>query len=91
MDRRAIKRLLIIVVASLIAIALLKMGLLKTYTTLNKVAAEKKQVAASRPVSPQQAPTPPSASEIAEIPAASTAIETTTADTPASASVGEAR
>lgn len=90
MDERAIKRLLIILVASLIAIALLKMGLTRTYTTLSKAAVEKKQ-AAARPPAPVQAPAPSSAAEITEPPAASSVEEANTADLPASSGVSEAR
>lgn len=67
MDERTIKRLLIMVAASIIAIMLLKMGLTKTYITLNKAAA-KKLAAAAKPSETQ--PTSPAASETVETPAA---------------------
>lgn len=91
MDERAIKRLLIILVASIIAIVLLKLGLTKTYTTLNRAAAEKKQAAAATSSAMQPAPVPPATAEIIETPATSSPGETTTADLPASSSVSETR
>lgn len=90
MDERAIKRLLIIFVASIIAIMLLKMVLTRTYATLSKVAVEKKQ-AAAKPPSPVQEPTPSAALEIIEPPAASSVEEVNTAELPASSGVSEAR
>lgn len=91
MEERALKRLLIILAASIIAIVLIKIGLTKTYTALNKAAAEKKQAAAARPSTPQQAPAPPASSELPETPTASTASVAATMDSPASSSVSEAR
>lgn len=80
MDQRT-KRLLKVLVFSLIVIALAKMGLTRTYDALSK-AAEKKQAASARAPSPQPAP---AAAEIIDTPAASAVGETATADTAASA------
>lgn len=90
MDERTIKRLLIILVVSIIAVVLLKMGLIRTYATLSKAAVEKKQ-AAAKPSAPVQAPTFPAAAEIIEPPAASSVDQANTADLPASSGVSEAR
>lgn len=81
MDERT-KRLLKVLVFSLIVIALAKMGLTRTYDALSKAAAEKKQAASARAPSPQPAP---AAAEIIDTPAASAVGETATADTAASA------
>lgn len=92
MDERTIKRLLIIVVASIIAIVLLKMGLTKTYTTLNKVVAEKKQTVPAKPSVPMQEPTPPAADAvIIETPATSSVTEVTAVDSTAASSVSDAQ
>lgn len=87
MDERT-KRLLKVLVFSLIVIALAKMGLTRTYDALSKAAAEKKQAASVRPSSPQ--PAPPAA-EIIDAPAASAVGETTTAGLPATSGVDEKR
>lgn len=81
MDQRT-KRLLKVLVFSLIVIALAKMGLTRTYDALSKAAAEKKQAASVRAPAPQPAP---AAAEIIDTPAASAVGETATADTAASA------
>lgn len=67
MDERTQKRLLIIVAVSIALIFLIRWGLTRTYTTLNEVAAAKKQ--AEKPAVTQQVPTPPSESETTETPA----------------------
>jgi|ERR1022692_1289726 hypothetical protein len=90
MDERFIKRLLVILAVSIIAIVLIKVALTKTYTNLNNAAAIKKQAASAQPSDPQQTPTPP-ATAITDIPATSSAGETTTAELPASSSVSEVR
>ncbi len=69
MDERAIKRLLLILVASIIVIVTAKVMLTKTFTHLNKAAAEKKQVATR-----QQTQT--IATTLVETPVTSTAIDT---------------
>ena len=91
MDERAIKRLLKIMVVSIIAIVLLKAWLTKTYTTLNQAAAEKKPAAAINPSAPQQEPTPPVAAEAIESPATSSDGETAAVDLSASSGVSEAQ
>lgn len=86
MDERAIKRLLVIVAISIIAIVLFKTMMTKTIVNLNKAAAEKKQVAA------QQAATPASdAAMIIETPAASTVGEVTTLEPSPASGVSEVR
>lgn len=93
MDERTIKRLLIIFVASIIAVFLIKVGLTKTYTALNKVAAEKKRAAAAKRSAPLQTPTPPhaTAAEIIEAPAEPGVNEANTLESPAASSMNEAR
>jgi flagellar basal body-associated protein FliL len=85
MDERTLKRLLKILAVSLIAIFLLKMGITRTYTHLNKVAAEKKQAAAVKSPSPQPEPAPVEGVETPASPAAGEAA----ADVSASPSVVE--
>jgi len=58
MDERAIKRLVIVLVASIIAIFVLKTMLLKTADRVGKAAAEKKQAALPRPAPGDQTPAP---------------------------------
>lgn len=89
MDERTIKRLLIILAASILAVVLIKVALIKTYTTLNKAAVEKKQTAAVNSSSPQQATISPAALEKIEMPATSGVVEATTVDSSASSSLGE--
>jgi hypothetical protein len=90
MDERAIKRLLIIFAASLIAIFVFKTMLSKTIVNLNKAAAEKKQ--ATKPSAAREVVTPPSDSAaIIETPAASTADEVPTQGLSAASGVGEAQ
>ncbi len=55
MDERALKRLLIIVVASIIAIFLFKAMMSNTIVNLNRAAAEKKQAAVNKPAGKQEA------------------------------------
>jgi hypothetical protein len=64
MDERALKRLLLILVASIIVIMLAKFMLSKTLTNLNKAAVEKKQTAARQQTPPQADRVP--ASELSE-------------------------
>lgn len=68
MDERTLKRLAVIVAASIAMILLAKWGLTKTYTTLNEAAAAKKQV--SKPAVTQQAPALPEEAGAPEAPAA---------------------
>lgn len=91
MDERTLKRLLIIVAASIILIWAFKSMMLKTAVSLNKVAAEKKQAAAATPA-PQQDSTPISdVPNAIETPAASAPGEVTKLELPAASSVGEGR
>lgn len=89
MDERTIKRLLIILAASILAIVLIKFALIKTYTTLNKAVAEKRPTASVSSAATQQAATPPAALEEIETPAASGIGEATTPASPVSSSAGE--
>ena len=91
MDERTLKRLLIIVAASIMIIWAFKSMMLKTAVSLNKVAAEKKQAAAATPV-PQQDATPEAdATNVVETPAASARGEVATLELPAASGVGEGR
>ena len=90
MDERAIKRLLKILVASIIAIWLIKVMLTKTYTNLNNAAAAKKQVEPARLSAPQPPPAAPAAA-IIDTPATSSVGEATMVELPASSSVSETR
>jgi len=53
MDERTIKRLLVIVGVSLIAIFIFKSMMSKTIVNMNKAVAEKKQAAPATPVAPE--------------------------------------
>ena len=75
MDERAIKRLLVILAVSIIALFLFKAMMIKSIGNLGKAAAEKKHAAAVPPVAQPEAP-----------PACDTAI---VVKTPAVSSVGE--
>jgi hypothetical protein len=55
MDERAIKRLLVILAVSIIAIFLFKAMMIKSIGNLGKAAAEKKHAAAMPPVAQQEA------------------------------------
>ncbi len=74
MDERAIKRLLIIVAASLILIFVFKMMLSKTIVNLNRAAAEKK-LAAKSPAPQEDAVPAADAEVIPETPATSSTSE----------------
>ncbi|MBI5625753.1 MAG: hypothetical protein HY935_00890 [Nitrosomonadales bacterium] len=89
MDERTIKRLLIILAASILAVVLIKVALIKTYTTLNKAAAEKKQPAPVNSTATQQETTSPAVLEKIGTPVASGVGDTTEVVSPASSSVGE--
>lgn len=89
MEERTIKRLLILVAACIIAIMFFKMVLTRSYTALNKAAAEKKQAATVRPAEPQPAPTPISAVEVIDTPAAASVSEAAAANLPAASGVSE--
>jgi hypothetical protein len=90
MDERAIKRLLIMLVASIIAIWLIKVMLTKSYTNLNNAAAAKKQAESAKLSTPQQPPAA-SATEIIDTPAASSVGEVTAVEISASSSLSETR
>jgi hypothetical protein len=91
MDERTLKRLLIIVAASILIIWAFKTMMLKTAVSLNKVATEKKQTAATTPA-PQQdvAPVVDAANGI-ETPAASAPGEVATLEMTAASAVGDGR
>jgi len=67
------------------------MGLTKTYSTLNKAAAEKKRAAVTKPAEPQHVPAPSVTAETIEPPSAPPVTETTSIDAPASSSTSETR
>lgn len=91
MDERTLKRLLIIVAASIMIIWAFKSMMLKTAVTLNKAAAEKKQAAATAPA-PQPDATPEAdVANVIETPAASAPGEVATLELPAESGVGEGR
>ena len=71
MDERSIKRLLIILAVSIIAIFVFKAMMTNTIANLNKAAAEKKQAAARPPVSQQDAAPVSDAAIVIETPAVS--------------------
>lgn len=82
-NERAIKRLLFIIAASLVAIFFFKTVLIKTITGMKKAAADK-QTAAKLPTSRQASPdTPSNASTVIEAPAASAVDAAKTQDSPA--------
>lgn len=89
MDERAIKRLLVMLAVSIIAILVLKTMLLKTATRVSNVAAERKHAASPNPPAELPTPAPPPVPAIPETPADPLAV--TTMDSPAASSVGEAR
>lgn len=72
MDERAIKRLLIIFVISLIAIFIVKKVISRTIIDLNRIAAEKKQSSAKLPAMQQMMPITSDAAMISETPPVST-------------------
>jgi hypothetical protein len=89
MDERAIKRLLVIVAVSIIAIMLFKAMMSNTIVNLNRAAAEKKHAS---PSAAQQEVTPVSDTAIiVETPAASAAGEAAPLDVPAASGVNETR
>lgn len=89
MDERTIKRLLIIIAASIFAIVLIKVALIKTYATLNKAVTEKKQTPAINLTAPQLAPTPPAAIDKIGTSMTSGVGEATTEDSSTSSSVSK--
>lgn len=87
MDERAIKRLLVIVALSILAIFIFRSMMLKTVTNLNHVAAAKKQAAVPAPAL-QEAIVP--ASEVASvIEAASAPEDAATLASPTASGVSE--
>lgn len=73
MDERALKRLLIIIVASLIVIFLFKGMMSRTIVNLNRVGAEKKQAVLKTPAV-QQENMPVDADEIATEPSTASGV-----------------
>jgi len=89
MDERALKRLLVIVAISIIAIMLFKAMMSNTIVNLNRAAAEKKLAA---PPAAQEEVTPVSdAVIVVETPVASAVGEITPLEVPAVSGVNEAR
>jgi hypothetical protein len=91
MDERAIKRLLVIVAMSLIAIWLFKSMMSKTIISLNKVAVEKKQAAVRLFAERQAATSASGAAMTVEEPAASAVGENAALESPAVPVTGETR
>lgn len=91
MDERTLKRLLIIVAASILIIWAFKTMMLKTAVSLNKVAAEKKQPAAATPIPPQDVAPASDVSNAIETPAVSAPGEVVTLEMTAASGVGEGR
>jgi hypothetical protein len=82
MDERALKRLLIIVAVSIIAIFLFKIMMSNTIVKLNKAVAEKKQAVAKPPSGHRETPPTSDTSTTIEMSAASSVGENTTQDSP---------
>jgi hypothetical protein len=91
MDERTLKRLLIIVAASILIIWAFKTMMLKTAVSLNKVAAEKKQAVTTTPVPPQDVAPAPDVANAIETPAASAPGEVATLEMTAASGVGDGR
>jgi hypothetical protein len=87
MDERAIKRLLVMVALSLIAIWIFKSMMSKTIVNLNKAAIEKKQAAVP---AQQQEVYPASDEAIIEAPAASAVEQPPVQELSVASAVGEA-
>ena len=88
MDERVIKRLLIILSISIVAIMLIKVALTKTYSHLNDVALAKKQATEAAKTATQEQTTPTEATDIHAI---SGVGETVSAEMPATSGVNETR
>lgn len=88
MDERAIKRLLVMVALSLIAIWIFKSMMSKTIVNLNRAAVEKKQAVVP---APQQEISPASDVAIIETPAASAVEQSPAQDLSVTSAVGEVR
>jgi len=88
MEERLIKRLLIILAVSIIAIIVIKVMLTKTYAHLNEVALTKKQAVEAAKASTQEQTLAP---EVIDTHAISGVSETITAEVPISSGVGETR
>lgn len=91
MDERTLKRLLIIVAASILIIWAFKSMMLKTAGTLNKAAAENKQAAAATPAPQQDSTSEADVKNAVETPAASAPGEVATLELSAASGVGEGR
>jgi hypothetical protein len=89
MDERALKRLLVIVAISIIAIMLFKTMMSNTIVNLNRAAAEKKL--ASPPATQQEAMPVSDAVIVVETPVASAVGEITPLEVPVVSGVNEAR
>jgi hypothetical protein len=75
MDERAIKRLLVIVAISIIAIMLFKTMMTRTIVTLNQAAVEKRRAAAMPPVALPETTPASDAASVTKMPAASAVVE----------------
>lgn len=88
MEERAIKRLLVILAVSIIAIFLFKAMLTNSIVNLNKAVVEKKKAVAKAPVSQQEPPTVSDAAIVVEPPAVSSASEASMPEASAVSGVG---
>ena len=88
MEERVIKRLLIILAVSIIAILLIKVALTKTYSNLNDAVTAKKQAAEAAKISTQE---PVPASEVIDTQPTSGVGETVKVEIPPASGVSEAR
>lgn len=91
MGERTLKRLLIIVVASILIILAFKSMILKTAVSLNKVVVEKKQATATTPTSQPDAIPLSDVSNVIETPLASAPTVGETMELPVASGVGEVR
>jgi hypothetical protein len=91
MDERAIKRLLVILAISIIAIFLFKKMMTNSIVNLNKAAAERQKTAAKPPVAQQEASSVSDAAIVVEPPAVSSVGEVSTPQPPAASGVSGAQ
>lgn len=91
MNERTLKRLLIIVVASILIILAFKSMMLKTAVSLNKVVVDKKQTSATTPTPQPDAIPLPDVLNVIEIPPVSAPTVGEAMELPVASGVGEAR
>jgi hypothetical protein len=91
MDERAIKRLLVILAVSIIAIFLFKAMMTRSISTLGKVAAEKQQASATSPAVQQEAPPASDSATVVGNPAASSVGEVSAPESTSASAVSGAQ